>query len=262
MTKSFYGRTKLCNYLCAVLTLCLLILQFTPFWRFGENSISINGYVWLDCSNSEIANWFSSQLGSAPNINSIVITAVLVLLLGIAGVVLCIMKSNVGFAALLPAAASLSALYAFAFKPVFRLGSTWLIQLLICILILAAAAMSVIFGLQKNKQEAFGEKALSQNDIDARVNAIRALGQSENSKKSGSAENDSNFYKLLTYLSDDIPECRIAAAETLGQTSRDVALTHIIHLLASEKDDRVIAAMKTALSDIRENIRREHSEKA
>ena len=95
MSKSLNGRTKTCNYVCALLTLCLLILQFTPFWHYGSDSISINGYVWLEPGNTEIANWFTSQLGSAININSVVITSVLVLLLGVAGVVLCIMKSEI-----------------------------------------------------------------------------------------------------------------------------------------------------------------------
>lgn len=31
MLKTFNEKTKFCNYLCAALTLCLLVLQFTPF---------------------------------------------------------------------------------------------------------------------------------------------------------------------------------------------------------------------------------------
>lgn len=150
MSKSLNGRTKTCNYVCALLTLCLLILQFTPFWHYGSDSISINGYVWLEPGNTEIASWFASQLGSAININSVVITSVLVLLLGVAGVVLCIMKSDISFISLLPAVSALSGIYAFAFKPEFRLGSTWILQLVLCIAILAMAVITVIAGNKEN----------------------------------------------------------------------------------------------------------------
>ena len=264
MLKSFTGKTRLCNVLCALLTLCLMVLQFTPFWHYGSESKSINGYVWLDCQNSEIASWFTSQLGSAVNINSLVITAVLVLLLGVGGIILCFYKSDVGLVALLPAASSLCALYAFAFKPAFRLGSTWITQLILCIAILIFAVMAVVYGFKKNDQEALGKKALTQGDIDARVNAIRALGNTETKKgrKVKTTDSDSNFHKLLTFLTDEVPECRAAAAEALGKTSRDVAVTHITHLLNSEKDERVIQAMRAALRSIRENMKAEHAARA
>lgn len=262
MLKSFTGRTRLCNVVCALLTLCLVVLQFTPFWHYGNESKSINGYVWLDCQNAEIANWFTSQLGSSVNVNSIVLTSVLVLLLGVAGVILCFYKSDIGLVSLFSAASALCGIYAFALKPVFRLGSTWIIQLILCIAILIVAIMAVIYGFRKNEQEATGKKVLSQGDINARVAAIKALGNTETKKGRKTTDSDSNFHKLLTFLTDEVPECRAAAAEALGKTSRDVAVTHITHLLNSEKDERVILAMRAALRSIRENMKVEHSARA
>ncbi len=103
---------------------------------------------------------------------------------------------------------------------------------------------------------------LSQSDIQARVDEIKALGNADGSKneKSKIADTNENFNKLLDCLTDDAPECRAAAAEMLGQTSRDAAFTNIVHLLDSEKDERVIKAMKEALKSIRENEKLEHSE--
>ena len=145
------SKTKVFNYVCAGLTLILLVLQFTPFWNYNGQTASINGFVWLNPQGPEINSWFASQLGAAVNVNSVVITSVLVLLLGAAGVVLCIMKSDIGLMALLPAAASLSGIYAFALKPVFRLGSTWIIQLVLCIAILAVAIFTVVNSLKKEQ---------------------------------------------------------------------------------------------------------------
>ena len=255
MLKTFNEKTKFCNYLCAALTLCLLVLQFTPFWHFGSDSLSINGYVWLDPGNASIASWFSSQLGYDPNTNSIVISAVLILLLGAAGIAACIIKSNIGAAAVLPALSALSAIYAFVFKPVFRLGSTWILQLALSIAIIAVAVMAVMFELKKNDFETAGKDTLSKDDIDARVAAIKSLTNADSDKTS---QKETNFNKLLTYLSDELPECRIAAAEALGTTSKDSAFTYISHILSSEKDERVIRAMRQALVDIRENMQKEH----
>lgn len=262
MLKSLSGRTKLWNYVCVFFTLCLLILQFVPFWHFGTDSMSIGSYVWLDCDNPEMARWFSAQLGAAPKINSIVISSVPLLLLGVLGIIFCIIKPNTGFATLLPAASALFGLYGFAFEPAFRLGSTWIVQLILCLLMLASAVMAMMYGTKSRKQRGLGAEMLSEGDITARVAAIRALGNPDGVKKGQEANSEANFNKLLTLLTDEVPECRIAAAEALGQTSRDVAFTHISHVLGSEKDERVVKAMRAALVSIRENMKREHSEKA
>ena len=151
MLKTMEGRTKVFNYVCAALTLILLVLQFTPFWNYNGQSASINGYVWLNPGDTEIASWFTSQLGTQVNINSVVISSVLVLLLGAAGAVLCVMKSHINLMALLPAAASLCGIYAFALKPVFRLGSTWIIQLVLCIAILAVSILTIVSSFKKEE---------------------------------------------------------------------------------------------------------------
>ena len=108
------------------------------------------------------------------------------------------------------------------------------------------------------------KKNSSLKDVDGRVAAIRALSKADESrkKKKKAEDSDSNFGNLINFLSDEAPECRIAAAEELGKTSRDVAFTHISHVLNTEKDETVVKAMKAALVSIRENMRQEHSEKA
>lgn len=110
----------------------------------------------------------------------------------------------------------------------------------------------------------FGKgKKGSRQSVEQRVASIKALSEhSEVKKKKKKGEDiDSDFYKLLNFLNDEAPECRIAAAEALGKTSRDVAFTHISHKMNSEKDENVIKAMRSALSSIRENMRIEHAEK-
>lgn len=261
--KSVIGRTKLYQRIGAFLTLCLMALQFTPFWKFNGQSLSINKYVWLDCSNSEIESWFAAQLGSSPGINSFVITAVLVLVLGVAGIILYLVKPNSGLGAVCSAASALSAIYAFAFKPAFRLGETWVLQLILSVVIVAvAAALLVLWHKSRNAADSKSESQAT--DVAARVAYIRSLAAKEemhNSKKHKDKGDDSNnsFNLLLTYLSDELPECRIAACEALGQSTRDVAFTHISYMLLHEKDESVKNAMKAALVHIRNNEEQIHT---
>ena len=113
-----------------------------------------------------------------------------------------------------------------------------------------------MFGKNKKKQ--------SHGSVESRVAAIRSLGAADEKakKKNKSEDMDSKFNQLLNYLHDEAPECRIAAAEELGKTSRDVACTHISHILGTEKDENVIKALRAALTSIRENMKHEHSSRA
>lgn len=153
MLKTRLNRTMVFNYVCALLTLALLVLQFTPFWHYNGKSASINGYVWLNPQDNEIKDWFAAQLGTAQNVNSIVISSVLVLLFGVVGMVLCVRKSKLSLMTVLPAVASLSGIYAFIFKPVFRLGSTWIIQFVLCLAILIIAVLSITYSFNTNKYQ-------------------------------------------------------------------------------------------------------------
>lgn len=256
MLKAYFTKERICNYICALLTLCLLICQFIPFWNYGSDSLSINGYVWLDSANTEIASYFTQELGSAPNLNSIAAVAATTLLFGVIGIALCLIKSGSAFPALVPSIAALCSLCGFIFLPCFRLGSTWILQIVLAILIIVSCVLAIVFGHRDYEEEILGKKVFTEGDIKMRVAAIKKLGNFD--AKNSSTENDANFYRLITFLTDDIPECRIAAVETLGKTSQDIAFTHISHLLNYEKDERVAKAMREALISIRKNMRAEH----
>lgn len=104
-------------------------------------------------------------------------------------------------------------------------------------------------------------KKQNHESVESKVATIRLLSVADEKakKKNKSEDMDSKFNQLLNYLHDEAPECRIAAAEELGKTSRDVACTHISHILTTEKDENVINALRAAHKAIRENEKREHS---
>lgn len=104
-----------------------------------------------------------------------------------------------------------------------------------------------MFGSKKNDA--------AKGTTESRVAAIRALGATNPNNKKKKNQEEENFNKLLQYLTDEDPECRLAAAETLGTTSKEIAITYILRYLETEQDERVYKAMKEAVSSIRANIR-------
>ena len=95
----------------------------------------------------------------------------------------------------------------------------------------------------------------SAGDVNSRIAAIKALGEPDTSKKKKKKDDeDSRLNQLLSYLKDEDPACRIAAAEALATSSKDIAVTYICRYIQDEKDENVIKAMKESLASIRANI--------
>jgi len=98
------------------------------------------------------------------------------------------------------------------------------------------------------------KKKTTEDSIESRVAAIRALGATNPGNKKKNQEGE-NFNLLLQHLTDEEAECRLAAAETLGNTSKEIAITYLLRYLETEQDENVAKAMKAAVSNIRDNIR-------
>lgn len=87
---------KLLNRLSALLMVVMLILQFTPFWHFGESgaqTASISSYVWFPDNHTDL-NAYLKTVEEGHWVNSIVIVAVPMLLLCAIGTVLCLRASD------------------------------------------------------------------------------------------------------------------------------------------------------------------------
>lgn len=259
MLQSLRGKIRFLNFVNMALVSCLLILQFTPFWHYSGKTTTINGYVWLNPGDTEITKWFASQLGTTPEINSIVMSSVLILLSGIVSVILCIKFSKVGQIAIAPAICGIVRLYTYLAKPVFKLGSNWWLHLILSIAILLIAITTLVLHYKTSGQEIPGNVAVSKADKESRIALIKALGEVNHKKPE---DNNKNFNKLLNWLNDSEADYRMVAAETLGKTSRDAAFTHISHKIESETNERVIKVMRQALVSIRENMQNEHTERA
>lgn len=139
------NKTGVWNVLGAVLMVILLVMQFTPFWQYGETgeSCSISSYVWFPNNNGDVESWLESQIEDF-EINDLILTPILVLLLGGLGAAFCLLKRNSRMAALLPMACGIVGTVGYLGNAALRLGNGWAFHLLLCIAIAAAGVLCLI----------------------------------------------------------------------------------------------------------------------
>lgn len=145
-------RTTVLNLLCAGLMLALLVLQYTPFWDAGEETTSINGYVWFPTEHTATTSYLEETLGDDFSMNALVITPILQMVTAAAGVVLCVWKAQTCWTALLPAACGASGLIGYLATPALRLGSGWSLHLLVSLAMLLCALLCIL--LDRREQAA------------------------------------------------------------------------------------------------------------
>ena len=142
-------KSRIFNFVSVLLMGILLVLQFMPFWSGDGATAAIQGYVWFP-SGHPIEPYLMGQLGESFAVNSIVLMPILVLVLGVAGIVLCIWKSDVSFMALIPLACGLVGIWGYLSQPAFQLGANWVLHLFVCIGMLASAIMTFVFAAKND----------------------------------------------------------------------------------------------------------------
>lgn len=139
------NRAAMCTLVCAVLMIVLLVVQFTPFWHYGEagESCSISSYVWFPSDHKELETWLGEQDG-AHDLNSFVGMPILILVLSAAGAVICLIKPDKGASALLPAVCGAAGMIGYLTTPALKLGAGWAWHLLICVALLALGVYGIV----------------------------------------------------------------------------------------------------------------------
>ena len=130
---------------CAVLMAILLILQFTPFWHYGEagESCSIGSYVWFPSDCKALETWLCDQIENH-DLNRFVGMPILMMALIAVGAVLCLIKPEQGITAVLPTLCGAAGIICYLTVPALKLGSSWAWHLLICIALLALGVIGLV----------------------------------------------------------------------------------------------------------------------
>lgn len=147
-----FGTVKSLNLLCALLCAVLLVLQFVPFWAEGDGQVSISGYIWFPSDHKTLDSQLSAEI-EGYSINDAVPMAVLLLVLSVAGIVLCILKMNNALSALVPLACGLVGTFGYLLHPAYRMGSGWQLHCLVCVAMAALAAVALAAGLRRMRQQ-------------------------------------------------------------------------------------------------------------
>ena len=149
MFKSLSKHVSVLNRICVFFMLALLLLQFMPFWQYGDPAaeVSIQGYIWLPNEHTGLDALFQKTLDADYTINQVLAMPILVLVLGAAGTVCCLVYSNKPLVSLLPLSCGLAGLVGYLAQPAFRLGANWSIHLIVCAVLIVLGALSLLAGL-------------------------------------------------------------------------------------------------------------------
>lgn len=150
----------ICNCICVILSLLLLILQFSPFWQTEEGAVSIQGYIWFPSSHTELQGVLREATGNGDfSVNDILTMPILVLLTGVAGMVIGLWKRQKPLALLLPTFCGLVGVWGYLVTPVMRLGANWGLHLAVCVAMAVVGAVGLLTLRKKPEDTAAAPQA-------------------------------------------------------------------------------------------------------
>lgn len=148
MTKKSTFSTSVLNVVCAVLMLILLVLQFLPFWSYGDPSVSVSiqEYIWFPGDHTGLDKELTALVSADYSINDVLLMPILTLVLGAVGIVMCLFKSSNSRISLLPTACGLVGAFGYLTGAAFQVGSGWALHLVVCLLLVCAGLACLLSG--------------------------------------------------------------------------------------------------------------------
>lgn len=144
MLKPSIGRTNTCNYINAALMAVMTILQFTPFWHADGKGYSISQYIWMTYEYTDFEKYLKNAVGASYDLTSYVFLPILILLCCVVGIVCCLRYRDNDAPGLLGLVAGVSGIICFLTKPVYQLGSLWILYLVLSIAMVLVSVVSLI----------------------------------------------------------------------------------------------------------------------
>lgn len=137
--------TRICNIICAVLMLTLIVCQFIPFWTTTTgDSISIQEYTWLPHHNKDLDTDFKANFGKEYGINDVVLMPIVVLVVGALGVIFTVMFMKKCGIVICPLLVGGLTTFEYLTNPAFQMGAGWVLHLVLGIAILLGAIIPLI----------------------------------------------------------------------------------------------------------------------
>lgn len=131
---------KIIHWTAIGLIALTLILQFLPYWSTPEGSVSIGSYLWFPSQNPVLTEQFQAQIRNDFALRDVdVVMPLLQFVFGLISIICC--KKRGIATAICMMIAGLAGIFLPFISPIYMLGSTWVIFLLVGI---ALTALSVI----------------------------------------------------------------------------------------------------------------------
>ena len=142
------------NYVCAALTLILMVCMFVPFWTVAETgeTYSIGTYVGFPQDNPELLSYLETSVGESYSINSVVIAPAMIIALGAVGVLLCLIKNKLAVCAAVPAVTGAIGVWGYLSQTALQLGAGWALHLILCVALLVAGVATICIGVKTAKK--------------------------------------------------------------------------------------------------------------
>jgi len=142
---------SLLNRVSAAVSAILLVLHFVPFWKYGDGmSASIGGLVWLPYNHTGLTAELAASIEGF-TVDSLAGRSALLCILCLAALFFCLLNSEKYMFSLLPISAGIAGVWAFLSSPALRLGSGWIIQLVLSVLLLLVGILTFLMGLKSEK---------------------------------------------------------------------------------------------------------------
>ena len=150
-------QSKILSFVTAAVLVVLVVLLFTPFWSWTVKEktgvASVNDYVWFPGDQKDLVKWFQAETGAKPVINDIVLCPILMLIAGVVGAVLLVLKPGSKIVPVLPVVAGVSAVVGFLTTAELQLGANWWLQVAVGAIAAILGIVSLVFKLIELKKE-------------------------------------------------------------------------------------------------------------
>lgn len=143
--------TQICNIVCVLLMLALVVCHFLPFWNIGGQDYSVWEYVGFPLDNKDVTKYFEDAIDGF-TVNDMALMPSAAILLAAVCVVFVFKSSEEMWLGLFPALVGGLGIHAYLTVAAFQMGNMWILPLVISILMLVVAVVGIAFWFKTNKK--------------------------------------------------------------------------------------------------------------
>lgn len=144
MEQVYPKKTRMCRGICVLLLILIFISQLLPYWQIDGQEKAIFPYCWDPHADTDLGNYLKQEIPDYRFFNLFLLPTLLFWLSLPSAIVTVIFQKKV-YALAGAIVCGLMGTVSYLTNPALKLGSGWIVHLLLCILLLAASLAAVFF---------------------------------------------------------------------------------------------------------------------